>query len=118
MRKCCCSFCKTYYKFFFFLIILYLGEIRLTGDMNLRPLLAGGSASYGIQAAGAGAAAYGQYLAGGKTLAEFVEAFVQDVPYIPLCWRKGLAAYSRTMSHITPNASDIYYGIESWSLSG
>ena len=97
---------------------LYLGEIRLTGDMNLRPLLAGGSASYGIQAAGAGAAAYGQYLAGGKTLAEFVEAFVQDVPYIPLCWRKGLAAYSRTMSHITPNASDIYYGIESWSLSG
>lgn len=69
--------------------------------MNLRPLLAGGSASYGIQAAGAGAAAYGQYLAGGKTLAEFVEAFVQDVPYIPLCWRKGLAAYSRTMSHIT-----------------
>ena len=97
---------------------LYLGEIRLTGDMNLRPLLAGGSASYGIQAAGAGAAAYGQYLAGGKTLAEFVETFVQDVPYIPLCWRKGLAAYSRTMSHITPNASDIYYGIESWSLSG
>lgn len=98
---------------------LYVGEIRLTGDMNLRPLLAaGGSASYGVQSNGAAATAYTQYLAGEQTLAEFVAAFVADVPYIPLCWRNGLAAYNRSMSEITPTAFDIYYGIENWKTGG
>lgn len=98
---------------------LYLGEIRLTGDMNLRPLLAsGGSAAYGGASSGTAAQAYAAYLSGEQTLEEFIGTFVQDPPYIPLCWRSGAAAYSRAMSRVTPTAFDIYYGIENWSLSG
>lgn len=95
---------------------LYLGEIRLTADMNLRPLLtAGGAAAYGVQTGGTAAAAYTDYLYGRQTLEQFVQAFVGDCPYLPLCWRTGLAAYNRSMSGITPMAFDIYYGIESWN---
>lgn len=98
---------------------LYLGEIRLTGDMNLRPLLAsGGAAAYGGASSGAAAQAYAAYLSGEQTLEEFIGTFVQDIPYIPLCWRSGVAAYSRAISRVTPTAFDIYFGIESWSLSG
>lgn len=98
---------------------LYLGEVRMTGDMNLRPFLtAGGTAAYGVKTDGAAAAAYSEYLSGGKTLAEFVEAFVEDTPYIPLCWRKGIAAYARSMSRVTPSAFDLYHGIANWSIGG
>lgn len=98
---------------------IYLGEIRLTGDMNLRPLLAsGGAAAYGGAADGEAAKAYQAYLTGEQQLSEFIETFLQDIPYIPLCWRSGVAAYSRSMSQITPTAFDVYYGIENWSLSG
>lgn len=98
---------------------LYLGEVRMTGDMNLRPFLtADGAAAYGVKKDGAAAAAYSQYLSGEKTLAEFVAAFVEDVPYIPLCWRHGIAAFSRSISRVTPSAFDLYHGIETWSIGG
>ena len=97
---------------------LYLGEIRLSADMSLRPLLTkGGKASYGVQTDGSSSAAYAAYLNGDKTMQEFVDAFVQDVPLIPLCWRKGIAAYHRSLSGVTPTALNIYYGIGNWTLS-
>ena len=97
---------------------LYLGEIRLTSDLSLRPLLTSqGAASYGGAGAGATAAAYAQYLSGESSLAEFVQTFSTDLPYLPLCWRRGMAAYHRSMSQVTPTAFDIYYGIGDWRLS-
>ena len=99
-------------------IDLYLGEIRLSAHMSLRPLFSsGGAASYGVNTGGAAAAAYTEYRNGQKTLAEFVQAFADDLPYIPLCWRDGLAAYDRSLSGVTPTAFDSYYGIGSWSFS-
>lgn len=96
---------------------LYLGEIRLSANMSLRPLLTeGGAAAYGVRTNGAGAAAYGRYLTGELTLEGFCEAFTADVPFIPLCWRKGIAAYDRNLSGVAPIAFNPYYGIEGWVL--
>ncbi len=96
---------------------LYLGEIRLSANMSLRPLLTeGGAAAYGVRTDGAGAAAYSRYLAGELTLEGFCEAFTGDAPFIPLCWRKGVAAYDRNLSGVAPIAFNPYYGIESWVL--
>ncbi len=96
---------------------LYIGEIRLSANMSLSPLLTeGGAAAYGIDQAGAAAQAYAAYLAGEKTLADFCAAFVQDPPFLPLCWRQGIAAYDRNMSGVTPTAFDVYHGIEGWTL--
>ncbi|MBQ5840389.1 MAG: ABC transporter substrate-binding protein [Clostridia bacterium] len=93
---------------------LYLAEIRLTADMNLRPLLAGGASSYGIPKQGAAAVAYGQYLTGEKTLQEFLQIFSEDMSYIPLCWRRGYAAYDRRLTAVTPTAFHAYAGMEAW----
>ena len=93
---------------------LYIGEIRLTADMSLRPLLMGGSASYGISRSGAAAVAYGQYLSGTADLETFSTAFAADLPYIPLCWRHGLAAYDRRLTTVTPSGYDPYSGFAAW----
>lgn len=69
---------------------LYLGEIRLTEDMSLRPFFAeDGAAARGIAADSLSKDAYQKYLAGESTLEEFVGAFAADMPFVPLCWRRG-----------------------------
>ena len=93
---------------------LYVGEIRLTADMSLRPLLMGGAASYGVSRSGVAAVSYGQYLSGTLSLEEFLTAFDTDVPYIPVCWRHGLAAYDRRLTAITPTGYDPYSGFAAW----
>ena len=93
---------------------LYLGEIRLTADHSLRPLLEGGDASFGIARSGAAAQSYRRYLDGTATLAEFLTAFGEDMPYLPLCWRGGLAAYHRGITTVSPTAYDPYSGLAGW----
>ena len=94
---------------------LYLGEIRLSADMHLRALLSpGGAASYGLAADSPAAAAYGSYLAGDKTLAAFCEDFAADLPYIPLCWRQGMAAFHRSLSGLSPHAYNLYNDLGNW----
>lgn len=93
---------------------LYVGEIRLTADHSLRPLLLGGDASYGISKTGEAAKAYRQYLSGDSTLADFIRTFSEDMPYIPLCWRDGIAAYDRRLTAVTPTGYDPYAGFAGW----
>ncbi len=92
---------------------LYIGEIRLTANMDLDPLF-GGAARYGIAADGAAAQAYSRYRAGEGTLQEFLTAFGEEIPYIPLVWRCGFAGYDRRMQTVTPNGYDPYYGFADW----
>lgn len=93
---------------------LYVGEIRLTADHSLRPLLSGGDASYGISKSGEAAKAYRRYLSGEGKLADFLEAFAADMPYIPLCWRSGIAAFDRRLTAVTPTGYDPYAGFAGW----
>lgn len=97
---------------------LYLGEIRLSADLSLRPFFSGsGSASAGGLSSTASADAYTDFLSGTKTPAQFTELFVSDVPFIPLCWRDGMAAYNRSMNGVTPSVFNVYAGIGGWVLT-
>ena len=80
----------------------------------LSSLLMGGAASYGISRGGAAAVTYGQYLSGAVGLSDFTATFAQDLPYIPLCWRQGLAAYDRRLTTVTPSGYDPYSGFAAW----
>jgi len=93
---------------------LYLGEVRLAANMSLRPLLAGGKAGYGVKAGGETARAYEAYLTGESTLEAFLTTFEQDMPFIPLCWRSGFAAYDRRLSSVTPGPYNAFYGFAQW----
>jgi peptide/nickel transport system substrate-binding protein len=92
---------------------LYIGEIRLTANMDLSPLF-GGSAGYGIATDGATAQAYAKYRAGEITLQEFFAAFGEDMPYVPLVWRCGFAGHDRRMQTVTPNGYYPYFDFADW----
>ena len=91
---------------------LYIGEIRLTPSMNLFVFFrAGGAGAYGVNTADKAAQSYAAYRAGEKTAAEFVADFSRDMPYIPLCYRQGMAAGHAALTYITPSAYSVYDGI-------
>lgn len=94
---------------------LYLGEIQLSPNMNLSVFFrAGGAAAYGVNTASATATAYTALREGSGTPQAFITAFGEDMPYIPLCWRQGMAAYSKAFSSVTPSAFDPFNGISEW----
>ncbi len=94
---------------------LYLGEIRLPADMSLRHFFTkGASASYGINVNTDSADAYFKYLSDEMPIQEFTDIFIKDMPFIPLCWRDGMAAYNRRLTGVTPTAFNIFYGFEKW----
>lgn len=93
---------------------LYLGEFRFGANMSLRPLLTESKTAYGVAANSAAKQAYAAYLGGQGSLQAFLDAFGTDVPFIPLCYRGGVAAYDRRLTAITPTGYDPYHGIAGW----
>lgn len=88
---------------------LYIGEIRLTADMNLEKVLPAGEA----------ANAYSQYQKGEMDLQAFLTAFSQEQPMVPLCYRQGAVAFTRDLKGtIAPAFSDPYRGAKDWTFGG
>jgi len=97
---------------------LYIGEVRMTANMDLSPwLVRGGAAAYGVNTNGTAAQSYTAFCAGEVTAAQFSAVLAEDVPYIPLCWRRGMAAYARELLGVSPNAFNAYAGLEKWKWS-
>ena len=98
---------------------LYLGEIKLTPTMDLSPFLNYGNASYGIDPEeGDLNAAYFRYRGGEITLDEFLEAFVAEMPFIPLCFRNGRMCYGADISGVTGVSEYRLFGdIDKWQIN-
>jgi len=97
---------------------MYIGEMRLTPGMSLNPILKkGGSVSYGIDTSAAASAAYAQFLSGTIDLNRFIEIFNANLPFIPLCYRRGIAACSRSiLTPLESSAEDVYFSIDTWTF--
>ena len=98
---------------------IYIGEVALTADMDLSPLLkAGGALSYGIDTyAGGAALAYKSFLEDGLNIEAFCRAFSDDLPFLPLGYRNALALYSRALKTDKPcDMQDVFCKIEKWSF--
>ena len=97
---------------------LYLGEVRLTPDCSLAPLLlSGGAASRGVDVWGAASSAYGQLLQGLIPPAQFVRVFQQEMPFLPLGYRAGMAAAARELR--VPQGirrGDLFCSISDWNF--
>ena len=94
---------------------LYIGEISLTPNMNLDVFFGGsGAAAHGIWNKTA-ADAYHEYLAGEMNLDAFMEAFNSDMPFIPLCYRKGIVASVKELQGAQQAyVGDLFADIEDW----
>ena len=94
---------------------LYIGEVRLTDDLDLSPFFAnGGNASFGIK--GNCGATYAAYRAGQATLTDFVTAFETELPFLPLCYRRSLAAYNRRVQNVELTGFSLFSNIQQWSI--
>ena len=83
--------------------------------MNLEPFFGGsGALAHGIWSRSA-AEAYSDFLAGEINFNAFMEAFRQDAPFVPLCYRKGIAASVKELQGTQKaNYADLYADIEDW----
>lgn len=98
---------------------LYVGEIKLTADMNLSPFFSeSGSAGYTIDPDSTTAKAYADFAAGSIDVSTFDKVFDEYKPFLPIGYRYGIAYYSRELKYEgTISENDIFANIYSWSFS-
>ena len=95
---------------------MYIGEIRLTPNMDLSQLF-GGTVGYGTDPEGTTALRYSQLLGGKCELMDFVNTFNEDLPLIPLCFRNAAVSYTNAIkSDFNCCDGDVFYDIETWSF--
>lgn len=80
---------------------LYIGEVKLSDDMCLYPFFddKSGGVRYGIDNENLTCDdLYSAYLAGECDLGKFILSFNEEMPYIPLVYKKGMICYTKAMS--------------------
>ncbi len=93
---------------------LYIGEYRLTPNMNLSPMFSG-AVGYGVDPSCACAKRYNRLLNGECELMDFINTFNEELPFIPLCYRNAAASYTNSMdADFACCDGDVYYDIEMW----
>lgn len=96
---------------------IYIGEVRLSPNMDLHPLLSAGSVSYGIDPENEACIRYEQFLAGECELMDFINSFNENLPLVPICYRNAAASYTNAMnSDFNCCDADVFYDIETWSF--
>lgn len=95
---------------------LYIGETKLSDDMNLKVFFSKkGAASSGINLKGKTAAAYNSYLQGNNEIGKFILEFSDEIPFIPLLYRQGMICYSKSMhGDMQGYANNYFSNIEDW----
>ena len=96
---------------------LYLGETKISPDMSLNAFFSsGGATHYGISDNNCRSAEdYEKYINGEAELGRFLLTFSDEMPYIPLLYRKGMICYSKAMNgDMQGTYNDCFANIENW----
>ncbi len=95
---------------------LYIGEIKLPGNMDMWALFSDSKAVYGVSASDTTGAAYSEFASGNISLNALTDSFLQNMPFAPICYRKGVLVYAK---EITPSADcdadNVYKNIYEWN---
>lgn len=95
---------------------LYIGETKLSKNMNLSPFFSSqGGASYGIDTNSKIVSTYEDFLGGKISTQRFVDYFNVAVPFAPICFRCGIEMYTNELyvtGYGTP--TDRFENIYSW----
>lgn len=87
---------------------LYVGEMRLTNDMDISVVLGDSQLE----------SSWDAVLAGTTGCDTFVKAFYKQMPILPIAFRTGMLAYSRNMNEeVVPLPGDPYANVTDWKLS-
>lgn len=97
---------------------LYLGEVALSPSMDLSVFFdSEGELSAGVGASSTVSGAYFDFVSGVIDYSTFIEVFTYEKPLIPICYRDGMACFSRGLTYEgTINHYDLYKNIYSWEI--
>ena len=99
---------------------MYIGEIKLTDNMNLYPLFRGGRCSYGVTSSmqEQSYSRYVQMLSGECEIMDFINVFASELPFIPLCYRSGLALYTNSIDFGDSACCiyDVFCNVDRWTV--
>ncbi|MCC8073123.1 MAG: ABC transporter substrate-binding protein [Clostridiales bacterium] len=99
---------------------LYIGEIKLSDDMCLYPFFSDdGNVRYGIDTDEFTCDdLYSDYLSGDVELGKFILSFNEEMPYIPLLYKRGMICYSKAMKgDMQGYYGNFFSNIESWNFT-
>ncbi len=93
---------------------LYIGEIKLTKNMNLSSVFEG-LTSYDYSPYSDSAIKYNDFVAGSCELMDFINVFNEDIPFVPLCYRNAVVFYTNSMT-VGENCyeNNVFYDIDTW----
>lgn len=98
---------------------MFLGEVKLACDMNLDAFFAaGGACSHSINLnESASAKSYAEYIAGNGEVGDFIINFKEEMPIVPVVYRKGIVSYSNQMK-VKPasNYGNLFSNVSQWTL--
>lgn len=98
---------------------IYIGEIKLSDDMSLYPFFdENGGARYGINDKVLECDdLYLEYMSGEAELGKFILSFNDEMPYIPLVYKKGMLCYSKALQgDMQGYYGNFFSNIESWNF--
>lgn len=96
---------------------LYLSEIKLTDNLSAELTLDPAGSGYGAAADNASLLSFRSYRSGEITIQEFLDAFANDLPLIPVCYRQALVIYNRGLKgDMNPGHNNVFFNIENWTL--
>ncbi len=78
---------------------IYLGEVKLPANMDLSCFFKeNATAGYGIDSESTVAKAFTDFSRGKTDISTFIKVFDDSMPFIPICYRDGVAYYSREIT--------------------
>lgn len=96
---------------------LYIGEVNLSDSFNLNGFFTeSGSYSFGIDPESKSASDYKSLLIGDKTMQEFLDTFADELPFIPVLYRRGTTVRGEKIKTESKTiVSDYFYNIHEWT---
>ncbi len=94
----------------------YIGEIKLPDNMDMSSLFSNSKAIYGVSPSDTTSTAYSEFAAGNISVNALTDSFLQNMPFVPVCFRMGVLIYS---NDIFPAADcdigNVYKNIFEWN---
>ena len=86
---------------------LYIGEYKMTNDMNISDLLSGETVI----------ASFASFRAGETSIDDFLVAFNEYQPFVPVCIRYGVLAYTKSVtSSVVPAPNNPFANLKEWFI--
>ncbi len=97
---------------------LYLAEYSVLNDMDIGALFTPEQGLYNGPLAYDSVRTYTNYRLGLGQIEDFITAFESELPFIPLCYRMGMAVYARSLEGVGNIAEDqLFYNMQQWKVT-